>query len=190
MDAQHQALLESLAIAQESLDAITTQLGFVPKRPRGLGFSSELIQVRNIYVFNAATTGAVAATPTHVIFTTTGRVFVDLITAFCFQTLASAGTPAITLGTLNDVDAFIAAPTGGAPGLVAGDWWTSPASSAGSVGPTTVVTGEATTSQRFKLLSESIGLAIPVSTVTGGVLIFDCWYKPITDDGKLVATVN
>lgn len=153
------------------------------------GASAILEHRRQTWTFVAGTTGAVAATPTHVIFTITGRVFVDLITAFCSDTLTSAGTPAITLGTLLDVDAFMVAPTGGAPGLVTGDFWTSAASSNGSVGATTVVTGEATTSQRFKLLSENIGLAIPVSTVTGGVLIFDVWYVPITDGAGLVAAV-
>ena len=151
------------------------------------GASAALQRARQTWTFVAGTTGAVAATPTHVLFTITGRVFVDLITAFCSDTLTSAGTPAITVGTLLAVNGFIVAPTGGAPGLVTGDWWTSAASTNGSVGPTTVVTGEATTSQRFKLLSESIGLAIPTSTVTGGTLIFDVFYVPITDGSGLVA---
>lgn len=144
-----------------------------------------LTHLTSSWTFVAGTTGAVAA---HTVFTITGRVFVDLITAFCDTTLTSGGTPAITLGTAADGDAFIAAPTGGAPGLAGGDWWTSAASSAGSVGPTTVVTGERTTSQRFKLLSESVVLDIPTSTVTGGVLVFDIWYRPITANGKLVVT--
>ena len=142
-----------------------------------------LRHVRQSWTFVAGTTGSVAA---HTVFTITGRVFVDLITAFCSDTLTSAGTPAITLGTAGDADGFIVAPTGGAPGLVTGDWWTSAASANLSVGPVVVVTGQQVTSQRYKLLSESILLDIPVSTVTGGTLIFDAWYLPITDGSSLV----
>lgn len=138
--------------------------------------------VRNTYTFVAGTTGSVA---THTIFTITGRVFVELLTAFCSETLTSGGTPAITLGTVGDVDGFIAAPTGGAPGLVTGDWWTAATSANLSVGPLEVVTGGQVTSQWHKLLSENIDLVIPVSTVTGGTLIFDVWYWPITDGARL-----
>ena len=152
--------------------------------PGGVGMMNH---VRQTWTFVAGTTGAVAATPTHVLFTISGRVFVDLFTAFCSDSLTSGGTPAITVGTLGDVDGFIVAPTGGAPGLVTGDWWTSAASANLSVGPVVVETGQQVTSQRFKLLSEDIGLAIPVSTVTGGTLIFDVWYMPITDGSGLVA---
>lgn len=157
--------------------------------PRGAGVSGGLVHVRQTWTFVAGTTGAVAATPTHVLFTITGRVFVDLFTAFCSDTLTSAGTPAITVGTLGDVDGFLVAPSGGATDLATDDWWTSAASVNLSVGPVVVVTGQAVTSQRFKLLSESIGLAIPVSTVTGGTLIFDVWYMPITDGAGLAAAV-
>src|SRR3990167_5746185 len=144
---------------------------------------TSLRHVRKSWTFVAGTTGAVAA---HTVFTISGRVFVDLITAFCSDTLTSGGTPAITLGTVGDADGFIVAPTGGAPGLVTDDWWTSAASANLTVCPVVVVTGQQVTSQRYKLLSEDIGLDIPVSTVTGGTLIFDCWYIPITDDGALV----
>ena len=145
---------------------------------------TELKHVRQTWTFVAGTTGAIA---THTVFTITGRVFVDLITAFCSDTLTSAGTPAITLGTVGDVDGFIVAPTGGAPGLVTGDWWTSAASANLTVGPVVVVTGQQVTSQRYKLLSEDIDLVIPTSTVTGGTLIFDAWYLPITDGSGLAA---
>jgi len=85
-----------------------------------------------------------------------------------------------------DADGFIVAPTGGAPGLVTNDWWTSAASANLTVGPVVVVTGQQVTSQRYKLLSENIDLVIPTSTVTGGTLIFDVWYLPITDGSSLV----
>jgi len=147
--------------------------------------AGQLIQRTSSWTFAAGSTGSVAA---HIVFTITGRVFVDLVTAHCTTTLTSAGTPAITLGTTNDVDAFMAAPTGGGPGLATGDWWTVAASSAGAVGPLSVVTGDRVTSNRFKLLSENVVLDIPVSTLTGGVLVFDVWYYPITSDGELAVT--
>jgi hypothetical protein len=190
MDAQHTALSDQIGDVQDALDANTATLAGIPTLTRGRGLTAGLLHERNTWVFNAATTGAVAATPTHVVFTLTGRVFIDLITAFTFQTLTSGGTPAITLGTLLSPTAFMVAPTGGAPGLVTGDWWTSAASANGTVAPVTTFAGQTNTTQRWVLLSESIGLAVPVSTVTGGVLIFDVWYFPISDDGLLVPTVN
>ena len=144
---------------------------------------TSLRHVRQTWTFVAGTTGAIA---THTVFTISGRVFVDLLTAFCSDTLTSGGTPAITLGTVGDADGFIVAPTGGAPGLVTNDWWTSAASANLTVGPVVVVTGQQVTSQRYKLLSENIDLVIPTSTVTGGTLIFDVWYLPITDGSSLV----
>ena len=147
--------------------------------------AGQLTQRSSSWTFVAGTTGAVAA---HTVFTITGRVFVDLITAFCSTTLTSGGTPAITLGTTGDADGFIVAPTGGAPDLVANDWWTSAASANLTVGPVVVVTGQQVTSQRYKLLSEDVVLNIPTSTVTGGVLVFDIWYTPITSGAGLAVT--
>lgn len=187
MDAQTQEISDQLTTVQDTLDEIQAFLARVPTAPAGLGVNAGLIHVRNVYVFNAGTTGSVAA---HNVFVITGRVFVDLITAFCTLTLTSGGTPAITLGTTSAVTGFLTAPTGGAPGIVTNDWWLTAVSPQLVGGPVSVVTGGTIVSSRYKVLAENIVLDIPVSTVTGGVLIFDCWYLPITDDGKLVAAVS
>lgn len=144
-----------------------------------------LIQRTSTWTFVAGTTGAVAA---HTIFTITGRVFIDLITVFCSTTLTSAGTPAITLGTTSAVTGFLTAPTGGAPGLVTNDWWLAAVSPQLVGSPVEVVTGGTTVSSRYKVLAENIVLDIPVSTVTGGVLVFDVWYMPITSGADLAVT--
>lgn len=145
----------------------------------------QLTHLTSSWTFVAGTTGAVAA---HTLFTITGRVFVDLFTAFCSTTLTSGGTPAITVGSASDLDGFILAPTGGGPGIVANDWWLTAVTPQFVGGPTSVVTGGTLTSARFKVLAEDIVLDIPVSTLTGGVLVFDVWYKPITAGGGLAVT--
>ena len=145
-----------------------------------------LVHKRCVYVFNAAS-GTVAA---HNVFTITGRVFVDLITAFCTSTLTSGGTPAITLGTTSAVTGFLTAPTGGAPGIVADDWWLTAVTPQKVGGPVSVVTGGTVVSSRFKVLAENIVIDVPVSAVTGGVLVFDVFYLPLTDDGALTPVVT
>lgn len=147
--------------------------------------AGQLTQVTQTWTFVAGTTGAVAA---HTVYTITGRVFVDLLTCFCTSTLTSGGTPAITLGTTSAVTGFLTAPTGGAPGIVTNDWWLTAVTPQLVGGPVDVVTGGTVVSSRHKVLAENIVLDIPVSTVTGGTLIFDIWYTPITSDGALVAT--
>ncbi len=147
--------------------------------------SGSLVQRTSTWTFVAGTTGAVAA---HTVFTITGRVFVDLITAFCTTTLTSGGTPAITLGSASALAGFLLAPTGGAPGIVANDWWLTAVTPQLVGGPTSVVTGGTVTSARYKVLAEDIVLDIPVATVTGGVLVFDVWYTPITSGAGLAVT--
>lgn len=148
--------------------------------------SVSLVHKRCTYVFNAAS-GTVAA---HNVFTITGRVFVDLITAFCTSTLTSGGTPAITLGTTSAVTGFLTAPTGGAPGIVTNDYWSTAVTPQLVGGPVSVVTGGTVVSSRFKTLAENIVLDIPTSTVTGGVLEFNVWYLPETDNGALTPVVT
>lgn len=182
-DVDTQAVLDSIA-------AFADQLQDVQDRLIALNTASEggrLIHKRCTYVFNGAS-GTVAAHNVFVI-NSGGRVFVDLITAFCKSTLTSAGTPAITLGTTSAVTGFLTAPTGGAPGIVTNDWWLTAVSPQLVGGPVSVVTGGTVVSSRYKVLAENIVLDIPTDAVTGGVLIFDVWYLPVTDDGVLTPAV-
>jgi hypothetical protein len=143
------------------------------------------IHLTSTWTFVAGTTGAVAA---HVLFTCTGRVFLDLISAFCTSTLTSGGTPAITVGTASAVATLIAAPTGGGPGIVTNDWWPTAVTPQLVAGPLSVVTGGTIVSARNMLIAENIVLDIPVSTLTGGVLEFHVAYRPLSSNGLLAVT--
>lgn len=137
------------------------------------------------WTFVAGTTGAVAA---HTLYTVTGQIWLDQISAFCGTTLTSGGTPAITVGTASAVATLIPAPTGGAPGIVTNDWWPTAVSPQLVANPLTVVTGGTVVSSRFMLVAENIVLNIPVSTVTGGVLTFFLSWYPLSAGATCVAT--
>jgi hypothetical protein len=115
-------------------------------------------------------------------------VFLDLISVFCTTTLTSGGTPAITVGTASSVATLIAAPTGGAPGIVTNDWWPTAVTPQLVAGPLSVVTGGTIVSARNMLIAENIVLDIPTATVTGGVLDFYVSYRPLSSNGALAVT--
>ena len=175
----------------DSIEAFADQLQDVQDRLIAMNtaqLDGRLVHKRCLYTFNAAT-GTVAA---HTVFAINpgGRVFVDLITAFCTSTLTSGGTPAITLGTPSAVTGFLTAPTGGAPGIVTNDWWLTAVTPQLVGGPVSVVTGGTVVSSRFKVLAENIILDIPTAAVTGGSLVFDVFYLPITDNATLTPVVT
>lgn len=138
-----------------------------------------------VWTFVAGTTGAIA---THVLFTVTGRILVDLVAAFCTTTLTSGGTPAITVGTASAIATLIPAPTGGAPGIVTNDWWATAVSPQLVANPLTVVTGGTVVSSRQMIVSENIVLDIPAATVTGGVMEFYLTYRPLSATATVVVT--
>lgn len=117
------------------------------------------------------------------VFVLTGRVMVDDICAYCTVDLAG-DTATVSLGEATDVDGFIAVTT--ATDIDAGEWWTAASPAAGSKSPLNVETGGLVTSQGKKLLKSNIIINPLVATVTGGVLIIDCWYRSITDGSGLV----
>ena len=147
--------------------------------------STGIVTLSSTWTFAAGTTGAVAA---HVLFTCTGRILLDVITAFCTTTLTSGGTPAITVGTASSVATLIAAPTGGAPGIVTNDFWTGAVTPQLVSNALQVVTGGTVVSARQQVIAENIVLDIPVSTVTGGVLDFYVAYRPLSSNGALSVT--
>jgi hypothetical protein len=90
------------------------------------------------------------------------------------------------MGTAIDVDAFIALTT--ATDIDANEWWTAASPAVGSKSPLEVLTGGLVTSQGAKNLHESIILDVTTAdSVDSGVIVFDVWYRPITDNGRLVA---
>lgn len=140
------------------------------------------IQVTKAITFTGAAGAGAAGIVT--VFTVTGRVFVTKITAFCTTLLTESGaTATMTLGTAVDTDAFIAVTN--AVDIDANEWWTAAAAAAGSKSPLKVETGGLVTSQVDKMISENIIITVAVADVTGGVLVVDVWYEPITVGGNL-----
>jgi len=143
------------------------------------------LHVRKTVTFTGAA-GLGVSPGTVALFTLTGRVEVRRVSAFCTTLLAVTGTPALTMGTAIDVDAFIALTT--ATDIDANEWWTAATPATGSKSPLEVFTGGLVTSQASKLLNESIILDLTTATsVDSGVIVFDVWYRPVTDNGRLVA---
>lgn len=141
-----------------------------------------LYHVRKTITFTGAAGAGAVGTVT--VFTITGRVWVQSLSAFCTTDLTEAGaTATIECGHAGDTDAFIAQTT--ATAIDTNEWWngTTPASG-GYTQPDSLTAGYQTTA-RNKLLSANVILTIGTQNVTAGVIIFDAWYKPITDDGSL-----
>jgi len=134
---------------------------------------------RATLTFNGTTVGDVG---TDVVFTTTGRVRVHMLSAYCTTVLAGA-TATLQLGTTGDIDAFIAITT--ATDVAIDEWWTAAVPAAGSKSPLKVETGGLVTSQVDKLVNENIILTVGTAAITSGVVVFDVWYEPITDNGAL-----
>ena len=114
----------------------------------------------------AGAVGTVAA------FTITGRIWVTNVSGFCTTNLTGAGT--LDLGTATSATAFL--DQADATAIDANDWLTTTTSTAGTSGLATGV-----------FVSEDMILTIGTTDVTAGVLVFDVWYYPVTDNGLLVA---
>jgi len=108
------------------------------------------------------------------IFTITGRVALHNITAYCTTNCAKNGAATMSLGTASAVAAFIAAtdPTA----IDADEWWEGTTPAAG--------VGDAILSAS-QPVSEDIAVVPATDDISGGVIVFDGWYDPITDDGAL-----
>ena len=126
----------------------------------------------------AAGAGAVE---TSTLFTTTGRVLLERFTAFCTSDLTSGGAATISLGVAGaSVDSFIASTA--FSDIDANEWWSDATPSSG--------TEEQILSNLFDrmtsfALSGNITFTVGTATITGGVIIFDVWYYPITTTGAL-----
>ena len=111
------------------------------------------------------------------VFTTTGRVFGALITAFCTADLVEDGAvTGIELGGATDPNALIVSTDPAA--IDANEWWTG-ASPAGGI-------LQADAIQIDWMTDEDIILTITGGTdLDSGTIEFDVWFFPITDDGNL-----
>lgn len=123
--------------------------------------------------FAAGTTGSVA---THEILTVTGAVRLRMFIE-CTTSLEGSGT--IQLGVAGATDGFIAATTG--TDIDAGDIWydATPAETYGNFSSLVldkVIAG-----------GLDVGYEIAADTLTGGVVVFHCWWEPLNSTGAVVA---
>ena len=111
------------------------------------------------------------------VFTTTGRVFITALTAFCTTDIVENGAVAsIELGGATDADAFIVQTDPAA--ISANEWWAD-ATPVGGVKQMDAI-------QVDVMTDENVILTITGGTnLTSGVLVFDVWYVSVTDDGNL-----
>ena len=116
------------------------------------------------------------------VFAITGRVLINKMTGFVTTTLVSAGGGTISLGTATNVASIFQATNAT---LAVNRWWVDPTGAAGIASPLYVHTGGNVASNYEKLTSEAIQINVLTANVTAGVIVFDCWYTPVTSNGFL-----
>lgn len=132
-------------------------------------------RVRSTITFTgAAGAGAIGIVT---VFTITGRIWLKHLSVFCTASLTeSAPTSDISLGTASVANNLITSATGGVTAIDAGLFW---------AGATPLALIQETALTVDVLVSENIILTVSGADVTGGVLIIDAWYEPISDNGRL-----
>lgn len=127
------------------------------------------LQTSKTITYVAGTTGAVGTTT---LFTVTGSVCLN-VSALCTSSLTSGGAATIAVGTA-----------------------TSTACLANQVTATTVtnhmvyhdaILAVGSTVSNLHILNEDVIQTIGTTTITGGTLIFFCYWTPLSADGNVVA---
>lgn len=122
---------------------------------------------------NSAGNGAVGDVT---IFTVTGRIWLLGFTAFCTDDLTEAGaTATIQVGTAS-VDGGIIAVVN-AVDIDTNEWWTD--------GTPVAELDQMDAAQVDVLISSDIVALVSAQAITGGTIVFDAFYKPLTDNGAL-----
>lgn len=135
---------------------------------------SPSLRARKTITFTgAAGLGAIGAAT---LFTITGKVIVDRIIATCTGSLTGA-TATIALGVTSSTSLFIAATT--ATGITNGAIWASTSPNANGIALPAALQNIA--------IAQNILATIATANVTGGTLVIDVYFTPITDDGLLTA---
>lgn len=129
--------------------------------------------LRNAITMASGTTGSVA---THETFTVTGAVRVRLMFE-CTTTLTGA-TATISYGEETAGTSIIAATTG--TDIIAGELWydTTPTTSADAFGTAVF--------DRVIVNGADLGYAVATAALSGGVMVFHCWWEPLSPDGLVV----
>lgn len=118
------------------------------------------------------------------LFTVTGAVYIDRITARCTETCVGVGTMAC--GGASDTDGLMTSIT--PSNFAAGEFWASGNVVAGQINmPRPTVGGANAGIPLDKAFSEDVILTIASNDVTNGTVIFDVWFTPISDDGNVEA---
>ena len=135
--------------------------------------ATEAVHVRKTLTFTcAANLGQSGTSAT--IFSVTGRIFIlpGRLSIFCTGTLTGA-TSTVTLEGVTSGTDILAATT--ATTITALGWWRVATGSTAGVGSAmaTVANGAD--------IAENIVVTSGVADTTGGTLVFDMWYIPITD---------
>ena len=110
------------------------------------------------------------------IFTVTGRVWLLGFTAFCTDGLTEGGaTATVQVGTAAVDGAII--PVVNAVDIDTNEWWMDGTPAAELV--------QMDAAQVDVLVSSNIVVKVTTQGVTGGTILFDAWFIPITDNGAL-----
>ena len=115
-------------------------------------------------------------------FAITGRVLINKMTGFVTTTIVGAGGATMSLGTATNVASILQVTNATLP---VNTWWVDPTGAAGIASPLYVHTGGNTASNYEKLTHEAIRINVLIANITAGVIVFDCWYTPITSNGFL-----
>ena len=132
--------------------------------------------VRKTITFTgAANLGAVGAVP---LFTITGKVQVLAIVGFCTVDLTEAApTATLALGVTGSTSLFIGATTGTA--IDANEFWASTTPTAAGIALPAAL-------QNIVISANIIG-TVASQAVNAGAIEMTVWYRPISEDGALVA---
>jgi hypothetical protein len=134
------------------------------------------LATKTVTFTGAANLGAVGNVP---LFTVTGEVIVEYIVAYSVTTPVGA-TATLALGVTNSTALFIAATT--ATNLATGEFWTE------ATGGGTANAGIAVpAAMKGILVTSDIVGTVAVAAITGGVIRFDVYWRPLSANGALVA---
>ncbi len=111
------------------------------------------------------------------LFTVTGRVVVKII-ATCTQDVESAAAGVLEVGVASDVDAII--PTTLSTDLETGEIWHD-ATPDSDIEPLS-------TSREYIIVNGANIITTLSAQIDSGVIVFECFYIPLSDDGNVIAT--
>lgn len=116
------------------------------------------------------------ATGTVAVWTVSGSVWIPMVTSYCTTLLTEAlATATVSLGTATSTALLL--PVTNSVNIDAAEFWTTtnPATSSAL----------AVASQQNALVNENIIITCATQATNAGVLVFDCWYRPLTAGATL-----